>query len=310
MNSAIVDVQKAHGHVLPRAHSDVDEMSALAYDVHDMTGFENFGIPYCMTIEAEVLGSEINFGTIECEPKIQKERYARAADVDFLPLGSMEKNYRVGTVVSSIDKLSKKYPDVPVIGSLTGPVSTAASLVDPMRFLKDLRKDKENSHKVIDYVTNHLIEFAGLMVENGVTVISIADPTATGEILGPRMFKEYAVPYLNKLIDAIHGMGVPAIMHICGKMDSVIDYAAQIHDNALSVDAFVNLPNIKKKYDYITTMGNLSTILLQDADQSAISRRAEQLVNYKINIMAPACGLSTSTPLENIQAFTGTVKNM
>lgn len=309
MNAAIVDVMTTNGNVLPAAHHTKEKMSALAYDVHNLTGFENFGIPFCMTIEAEVLGSDINYGTLECEPKIQKEKFAKAADVQFVPLGSMEKNNRVGAVVQSIYELHNKYPDVPAIGSLTGPVSTAASLVDPMRFLKDLRKDKENSHKVLNYVTEHLIEFAQLMVDNGATAISIADPTATGEILGPKMFAEYAVTYLNQLIDAIHKMGVPVIVHICGKMQAVTASVADIRSNALSVDAFVNLKAIKEEYNQIHTMGNLSTILLQDGDQSSVQKNAERLLKDKINILAPACGLSTSTPLANIQAFTETVKN-
>lgn len=308
MNAAIVDVMTAHNHVLPEAHHTAEKMTDLAFDVHDLTGFENFGIPFCMTVEAEVLGSEINFGTLECEPKIQKEKYARAAEVDFLPLGSMEKNNRVGAVVQTIYNLHNKYPDVPAIGSLTGPVSTAASLVDPMRFLKDLRKDKENSHKVLTYVVGHLVEYASLMIENGATAISIADPTATGEILGPKMFAEYAVPYLNMLIDQIHKLGVPVIVHICGKMDMVTPSCADLHGNALSVDAFVRLKNIKKQYNEITTMGNLSTILLQDGDASSVTKRAEQLLTDKINILAPACGLSTSTPLANIKAFTDTIR--
>lgn len=308
MNSAIVDVMNKTGHVLPDAHHTPELMSELARDVNTYTGFENFGVPFCMTVEAEVLGSDINFGTMRCEPKIQKEAFDSVKQVDFKPLGSMEKNSRVGAVVQSIYLLSKKYPDIPAIGSITGPLSTSASIVDPMPFLKQLRKDRENAHKVIDYVTEHLLEYARLMVDNGASVISIADPTATGEILGPKMFEEYAVKYLNKLVDGIHEMGVPAIVHICGKMEAVKPLAAKLHGDALSVDAFVSLRNIKESYNEITTMGNLSTIMLEQSDTESIRRRAEMLIRDDINILAPACGLSTTTPLENISAFTETVK--
>lgn len=308
MNAAIVDVMNRNHHVLPEGHHNAADMSALAYDVHHDTGFENFGIPFCMTIEAEVLGSEINYGTLECEPKIQKERYASSADVEFIPLGSIEKNHRAAAVIQSIYQLSQKHPDIPVIGSVTGPVSTAASIVDPMRFIKDLRKDKENSHKVLEYVTQHILEFARHMVDNGAAAISIADPTATGEILGPKMFGEYAVPYLNKVVDGIHEMGVPVIVHICGHMDMVKAECAKLHSNALSVDAFVSLKKIKDEYNQITTMGNLSTIMLQNGEKGAIEKRTEQLVRDGINILAPACGLSTSTPLENIRTFTNMVR--
>lgn len=310
MNAAIVDVMTKNNHVLPDAHHTADKMTDLAYDVHQYTGFENFGIPFCMTIEAEVLGSEINFGSLECEPKIQKEKFASVKDVEFVPLGSMSKNNRVEAVVQTIYNLSQKHPDIPAIGSLTGPISTAASIVDPMTFIKQLRKEQTDSHKVLNYVTEHLLEYAQLMVDNGATAISIADPTATGEILGPKMFDLYAVEYLNKLVDGIHAMGVPAIIHICGQMEAVKSSCAKFHSDALSVDAFVSLKNIKNEYNHITTMGNLSTIMLEQSNTSAIVKRAEALIKDDINIIAPACGLSTSTPLENIVAFTEAVKNI
>lgn len=308
MNSAITEVMDLGGSELPEAHHTWEKMSALSADVQKYTGFENFGIPFCMTVEAEVLGSEINFGSKVCEPKIQKERYASNTEVEFFPPGTMEKSRRVGAVIESIYTLSRKHPDIPVVGSITGPVSTAASLVDPMQFLRELRKKPQAAHRVMQYVTDHLIEYAALMVDNGAAVISIADPTATGEILGPKMFREYALNYINQLTDAVHALGVPVITHICGKLQAVVADCAEFHSDALSVDAFVSLPKIKEAYPHITTMGNMSTFLLQKQDTEAVSRRTEQLLAQGINILAPACGLSTTTPLLNIRAFTETAR--
>lgn len=308
MNSAIVEIMKKTGNKLPDGHHDSEVMTKIANDVHENTGFENFGIPFCMTVEAEVLGSEINYGSLSCEPKIQKEIFPSVSDVVYKKLGSMEKNSRVKAIIKSTYILSKKHPDVPVIGSLTGPVSTSASIVDPINFLKDLRKKASDSHKVIDYATNHIIEFARLMIENGATVISIADPTATGEILGPRMFKEYAVTYLNKVVDGIHAMDTPVIIHICGKMNSVKKYIPELKSDAISVDALVNLKDLKQEYPQLTTMGNLSTFLLEFSEPEKILSQTERLVKEGIDIISPACGLSTSTPLKNITSMTEVVK--
>ena len=310
MNAAIVEVMNSTGHTLPSAHHDGKLMSSLAIDVQNQTGFENFGVPFCMTVEAEVLGSEINFGSLECEPKIQKECFPSVSQVEYKPISAMKDNKRVGAILQAIYILSSLYTDTPVIGSLTGPISTAASIVDPMAFLKQLCRDKENAHKVLDYVSNHLIEYAALMIEQGVTAISIADPTATGEILGPKMFEEYAVPYLNKIIDSIHKMSKPVIIHICGKMDSVIPQVAYINFDAISVDAFVNLKNIKKQIPNAVTMGNVSTYALEFSDPEKITTITELLLRDKTDIIAPACGLSTSTPLKNIKAMTKTVMEM
>ncbi|MBE6015595.1 MAG: methylcobamide--CoM methyltransferase [Lachnospiraceae bacterium] len=307
MNAAVVDVMTKCGHILPAAHSDADLMAELARDVSKETGFENFGLPFCMTVEAEVLGSEIDMGTLECEPKIKKEVYPHTAEVEYRDIKKMLRQGRIETITNAAYSLSKD-GDIPVIGSLTGPISTSDSIVDPMTFLKELRKDKENAHKVVDYVTDFLIEYAKQLIEGGADIISIADPTATGEILGPRMFGEYAVLYLNKLIDAIHETGTRVILHICGNMKSVDNYIPKMHMDAISTDAMVNLVKLKSKYPELTTMGNLSTFFLQTHDADSVATVTERLVAKDIDIIAPACGLSTTSPIANLQAFTSTVK--
>ncbi len=80
--------------------------------------------------------------------------------VVYKDLKALIKAGRINTVIQAGYNLSKKYPDVPVIGNLTGPISTAASIVDPIPFLKELRKDKENAHRVINYVSDFLFAFA------------------------------------------------------------------------------------------------------------------------------------------------------
>jgi len=309
MNAAIVDVMNNTGHTLPEAHHDDRLMAALAEDVYTHTGFENFGIPFCMTVEAEVLGSEINFGTLNCEPKIQAEKFADASQVEYKDISQMLKQGRISNVVQAGWHLSRKNADVPVIGNLTGPISTAASVIDPMSFLKGLRKDKSGSHKVLDYVVDFLIAYAQLMIEGGATVISIGDPTATGEILGPNMFKEYAVVYLNKLIEGIRKTGTPVIVHICGDLGSVKQYIPEIRSQAISTDAKVNLRQLKEEYPSLVTMGNLSTYMLEFGKPESVSVQTKRLVEQKINIIAPACGLSTSSSLDNIRALTQTVKD-
>lgn len=308
MNAAIVEVMNRTGHTLPEGHFRADLMAELAADVHDDTGFENFGIPFCMTVEAEVLGSDIDFGTLSCEPKIAREPFASTADVVYGDLKAMLGAGRIRTVAEAALLLSRANPDVPVIGSITGPISTAASLVDPMVFLKELHKKREQSHRVLDYVSDFLIDFARLLVEHGATAICIGDPTATGEILGPRIFQEYAVTYLNKVIDGIHAAGVPVLVHICGEMKAVKPSIPKLHCDAISTDAFVNLRLLKNEYPQLTTMGNLSTFLLESGEPDKVSRQTASLVGDGIDIISPACGLSTSSSIRNIQAMTSTVK--
>lgn len=308
MNAAIVEVMTKSGHTLPAAHFQAELLAELAADVRQETGFENFGIPFCMTVEAEVLGSGINFGTLECEPKIEKERFPSVSEVDYRDIGGMLDCGRIRTVADAGYRLAKMNGDVPVIGSITGPVSTSASIVDPMRFFRDMRKDRENTHRVISYVSEFLVAFARLLVEGGASAICIGDPTATGEILGPKFFEEYALEYLNRVTDGIHEIGVPVILHICGDMKAVKPLIPKLKADALSTDAMVNLRQLKEEFPGLITMGNVSTYLLEFGEPDKVARQTEGLVRDGVDIISPACGLSTSTGLANITAMTGRVK--
>ncbi|WP_371379549.1 uroporphyrinogen decarboxylase family protein [Sporomusa aerivorans] len=308
MNAAIVEVINEGGAALPAAHADAALMADLAYHVHRLTGFENFGLPFCMTVEAEVLGSEVDLGTLECEPKISREIFASAAQVEYKDIAALITAGRIPVVCQAVSLLASQYPTIPVIGSLTGPVSTAASIVDPIPFLKDLRRDPAAAHRVFNYVTDLLIGFAHKLIDHGATAIAIGDPTATGEILGPKMFAEYAVTYINKLIEAIHQRQVPVILHICGNLNSVKPLLPAIKADAVSTDAIVNLKQLKEDFPQLTTMGNVSTYLLEFGPPKKVALQTGNLLLNGIDIIAPACGLSTSSPLANIQAMTQTTK--
>jgi [methyl-Co(III) methanol-specific corrinoid protein]:coenzyme M methyltransferase len=220
----------------------------------------------------------------------------------------MVRQGRIATVVQAAHYLKTRHPDVPVIASLSGPVSTSASVVDPMTFLKELRTRPQSAHRVLDYVTRLLIAYAREVADSGADIIAIGDPTATGEILGPRIFRDFAVVYLNHLCDAVHAVGKQVIVHICGDMSRSRDQLSTIRADAISVDALVNLKSLKDDFPAINTMGNVSTALLEFGDAGKVVRNTERLLRDGIDIISPACGLSTSTGLDNIRALTETVK--
>lgn len=308
MNAAVTQVMDEDGPTLPAAHFSAEGMAELAQRVHQATGFENLGVPFCMTVEPEVLGSRIDPGTLSCEPKIAKEAFSSCELVDIRDVKKIVREGRIATVVQAAHYLKKRNPDTPVIASLSGPISTAASVVTPLAFLKELRTRPEAAHRVLDYVTRLLVEYAREVVDSGADVIAIGDPTATGEILGPRIFHDFAVRYLNQLCDTVHASGKQVIVHICGDMTRSRDQLSVLHADAISVDALVNLKRLKEDFPSINTMGNVSTALLEFGDAQKVARNTERLVRDGIDIISPACGLSTSTGLENIRALTGVVK--
>lgn len=308
MNAALVEIMNKTGHTLPSSHRDEELMAQLAVDVYEETGFENIALPFCMTVEAEIMGSLIDMGSLSCEPKIKKEVYPSVHNVPFNEIGDLLGSGRVGTVLGAIRRVSEMYPSVPVTGVVSGPLSVAASVVDPMTFFKELHKKRQEAHQVVDHLSRLIASFALMMLEAGASVITIADPSASGEILGPVLFKEYAVTYLNRVVDAVHKSQASVIVHICGDMNSVRHLIRSIRADAVSVDAMVNLARLKHDFPEITTMGNISTQLLRSGPTDRIVKTAEKLIADNVDIVAPACGLDIHTPLKSIRAFTDRVK--
>jgi [methyl-Co(III) methanol-specific corrinoid protein]:coenzyme M methyltransferase len=70
----------------------------------------------------------------------------------------------------------------------------------------------------------------------------------------------------------------------------------------------VNLKLLKEEFPTLTTMGNVSTYLLEFGDPEKVARQTGSLIRDGVDIISPACGLSTSTALDNINAMTTAVK--
>jgi len=292
---------------LPAAHGDAQLMADLAGQIQRATGFENLSVPFCLTVEAEALGSRVDRGGLICEPKVVQEAFATlTAALRQLP-DRLPDEGRIRVVVEAVCALATRHRELPVVAIISGPVSTAASLVEPTALLKGLRRHPEDAHRLLSQITDFLLAYAVALAEAGATVIAVGDPTATGEILGPKLFAEYTVPYVNRLVSGIKATGTPAVVHICGDLSRVRDQIPALGADAISTDAMVNLAALKRDHPQLVTMGNVSTFMLEFGGPARIEARTRALVRDGVDIISPACGLSTATTLANIRAITDTV---
>lgn len=284
---------------------DSNSMAAIANKIYGETGFENLGVPFAMVAEAEPLGIKIDNGS-----KMVEER---VIEYNTEPLETiMEKHNvrpqhsnRMGIVVETVRKL--KNDKVPVIGNITGHISTATSVVDPLVIFKMLRKEPERAYGFLKYINEYLIEYAVEMIKAGADVITISDPAATGEILGGKNFEQFAVPFYKEIIREIQILKIPVIVHICGRANTIIDGLNTIGANALSFDSIVSMRLAKSKLN-TRLMGNVSTQLLHTGEKERIVSITNNCIASGVDIVSPACGLSMATPIDKLRTMTKYVK--
>lgn len=302
MNAAVTGLL---GDIKGNHNTDVDSMVAAAINVRETLGFENYGVPFCMTCEAEPFGVVISEGNKNNEPRILEYNESTVEEIMSLTKSNLRLDLRGQAVIKAIEIL--KNDEVPVIGNITGPISTATSIVDPLKLFKMLRKEPDKAYRFIEYVNNYLIGYAKKMVGAGADIIAISDPTATGEILGKKNFDKFAMPMYAKFLEAMKEIDTPVIIHICGDANTIIDSLNSLDVEALSFDSIVNMRLAKSKLS-TKLMGNVSTLLIQNGPKDKIISITKNAMDSGVNIVSPACGLGMSTPIENLRAMTDYVK--
>lgn len=302
MNMITADLMDQIQVFLPEAHHDARQMAELAKAVYEQGCFENYGVPFCMTVEAEEMGAKVDMGTKVYEPHVIEYVMDSVSDYEKLTPVDVTRG-RAKVVTDAIRILKEETSGVPIVGNLTGPVSTASSVMEPVNFYKELRKKNKEAHAYMEFITDQLIAFGRAQIEAGADVIAISDPSGTGEILGPKFFKEFAVTYLNKLLDGLKKEKIGTIVHICGQMHSVYKEINEVHSDVLSFDSVVPMKEARANLRDRVLMGNVSTYAIEFGDPDRVKMLTESCRRGGSDIISPACGLGMKSPLTNVQAI-------
>ena len=302
MNMITTDLMELCNIHWPEAHTNARMMATLAEANYRNGCFENVGVPFCMTIEAESMGAEVTLGDEVHEPHVTGYAIQSVTEMNHISPMNLQEG-RAKVVLDAIRILKSRNLDVPIIGNVTGPISTASSIMEPVTFYKELRKKKEVAHRYMEFVTQEIIRFAKAQMEAGADIIAISDPSGTGEILGPKLFEEYTVKYNNMIWDALPKGETGRIMHICGQMGNVYPKVNLIHADVLSFDSCVPMSEARKYLGERVLMGNVSTWALEFGKPDKVRQLAVKCWKDGSSIISPACGLGTQSPIENIRAI-------
>ncbi|SPF43044.1 Uroporphyrinogen decarboxylase (URO-D) [Syntrophobacter sp. SbD1] len=306
MTMIVTDVMDAVGCSWPEAHVDSKKMAELTLGANRLAGIENVGLPFCMTVEAEAMGAQVELGYRESEPRVTRYAIEKLAEIDQLTPIDLTRG-RAKVCVDAAGILKEKAAEVPVIANLIGPVSLATSLVDPLLYYRALRRDKEAAHRLNRFAMENVLNFGDALVEAGADVICIADPGATGDLIGRVAFEEFVLPYLNEMTDHFRRRyRKPSIVHICGDVNRLGTVLQHLSADAVSVDSVVGIQQLQNLAPGKVTMGNISTYTLERGEPAKLVKVTEQCLKHGVDILAPACGISPKTPMKNIQAVAET----
>jgi uroporphyrinogen decarboxylase len=139
--------------------------------------------------------------------------------------------------------------------------------------------------------------------------LSIAEPTAAGNLISPEQFKEFVVPHLKKITLWAHSQSTKVLLHICGNTSDRLELIKDIDVDCFSVDSKVSLKVAKEvlvgrvclagNVDPVNVLAKGTVNEVRNVTEKCLADAAEK-GGY---ILMPGCDLPPNVPEENIKTF-------
>lgn len=261
--------------------------------------------------EAEGFGTEVVFPE-EGVPYAAKMRLRDIADIDTLRVIDPSLGRRMSDTVEAVRLMRQRAGnDVPVVGWVEGALAECCDLMDMQQVFINLLDEPEVMHGLLDICTQQDILFAKAQIEAGAHIMGIGDSAAS--LVGPSLYEEFVLPYQKRMISAIHEMGIPVKLHICGNIGPVMHLVAQTGADMVDCDHMVDMERAADILPAGTCIcGNFNPVevMYQGTPEmvKAEVRRCKALGSRNNNFIAPGCEVPKDTPPENMLALLAALK--
>jgi len=291
----------------PQAHENGEAMAKQALAAHHMLGFDAVRVPFCQTFEAEALGCVLKPGGSEGIPGIDPPPPYEIDDTPVLPDDFLSRG-RIPELLKAVGILKKEVGDaVPIIGGIIGPFTIAGALLEPVPLLKASFKTPDKMRPFLEVAEKAGTALAQALIDAGVDIIACEDMTASPALIAPNTYRDFELEYQKRQFDII---SVPKILHICGNVDSIVEWMGQTGADILSIEPKTNVKLAREKCGPdIILMGGVDTVTtLYLKDTVTVKNECEKSIADGIQVLAPGCTVAPGTSTENLVAMVEVAK--
>lgn len=295
-----------YGWKFPEIHTDARKMANMAASTFHLFGFESAVVPFDMGVEAEALGSKVNYyahATDILYPTISQHPAEKVEDLNLQIPSDLASAGRIPLVTEAIRILKEEVGNQVAIGSwVLGPYTLAGQLVDLSQLAKAAFKKKDLVGKLLDQLAGVLIQIINIYRRAGADYITVREMGAGPDILSPRMFESLIRPPLRRIFDEIES---PKVLHICGDTNAIIDQMVLCGADALSVEKKNNVTETRKKLGPdVLIFGELDAYgVLSQGKPDDVDRAVKEAVERGVNAIWPGCDIWPMVPKENMEAL-------
>jgi uroporphyrinogen decarboxylase len=191
------------------------------------------------------------------------------------------------------------------------PFSLAGAMLGLDQWLMEVAtgENDELVHQLLRHCAAATCQFVELMAATGAHMLSNGDSPAGPDMLSPRHYSTYALPYEKMAADCSRKAGLPYALHICGKTDRILQQMLETGSDAFEIDFKTNASlahDVLK--DRATFVGNIDpNAVLALGTPELVTRKTNELLDIFADtpgfILNSGCALPASTPEENVRAM-------
>ncbi|MGL6225284.1 MAG: uroporphyrinogen decarboxylase family protein [Thermoguttaceae bacterium] len=196
-------------------------------------------------------------------------------------------------------------------GWIEGPCAEGADLRGINALMLDFIDDPAFVHRLFDFCVQMGLQFAQAQIDAGCDIIGLGDAAAS--LVGPKIYKEFVLPYEKRLVDGIHAKGGRVRLHICGNISRSLAEIGSLGCDYYDLDYMVPLASAREK------MGE-KQVLSSNIDPVKVLRNGTpELIRQTLSncfadlgpkmIVAAGCEVPRDTPLENLAVMHDFAKN-
>jgi uroporphyrinogen decarboxylase len=283
--------------------------------------------PLMITTIAPAFGGEMELprGEYEQAPRVLK--YPVETPEEAMNLKMPPDVKTAGTVpirmefckLSSREKLDNEPFNVMVF--LGGPFTGAANISGVEKFGRWIIREPEVVHHLMRITVDYYVELAQYWKDTfGLEEVLpfFGEPTASNQIISPRQFEKFAMPYIKELCEAMLAIGYRHIyVHICGEQNLNLPSWAQIpfgDPGIISIGHEIELEAAAEYFPKDIIRGNLEPAIIQTGTPQEVYEAAREVVEKGKSLSAgyifsPGCELPPRAPIENVKAMTQAVED-
>jgi len=193
------------------------------------------------------LGGDIIFPE-ETPPYLSKPLVKNESDFKHLlkPDVANPKGRMADRILGTTEMVRSAGKECMVLGWVDMPFAEACSLCGVSEFMMMLYDDPELTHNILEFLTDIVIEFAVAQIQAGALMVGAGDAAAS--LISPKLYREFALPYEQKVCEAVHKTNGYVKLHICGNTTNLLNDMTLSGADLYNVDHLVEFSLAVENY--------------------------------------------------------------